>query len=118
MVLMVAKNARTASLPRIVAMFGGVELGDRVGVASARESGPLGIGGVDRLLGAGRGVGWGGRLTAECGCEERGNVRDESHDGSPLGEGEDDTGPARSPQAAPGGSEEGQLILLADSPLE
>src|SRR2546426_6385898 len=72
---------------------------------------------VDRLLGAGRGVGWGGRLAAECGGEERGNVRDESHDGSPLGEGEDDTGLAVLSQAAqPGGSEEGQLILLVDSP--
>src|SRR5207245_2312798 len=77
----------------------GVELGDRVGMAAARESGPLGVRGVDRLLGAGRGVGWGGRLAAECGGERR-DAPDGSHDGSPLGEGEDDTGPAWLPQAA------------------
>jgi len=39
------------------------------------------------------------------------------HDGSPLGEGEDDTGlPCYRKLVQPGGSEEGQLILLVDSP--
>src|SRR2546427_486001 len=95
----------------------GVELGDRIGVAAARESGPLGIGGVDRLLGAGRGVRWGGRLTAECGGEEGGGALDESHDGAPLGEGEDDTGPARLPQAPRlEGARRASLSCWFDSP--
>jgi len=96
--LMVAKNARTASLPRHRCHVRrhehrvcGVELGNGVGVAAARERGHLAFAASMACLASAVGVGRGGRLAAECGGDERGNVRDESHDGSPLGEGEDDT---------------------------
>ena len=90
-----------------------VVLGERIGVTRGGQSGPARVGGVDGLFGLRCSVGWRCSLAAECGDEENGQGLRWAHGGSPLGEGDDDTGHAAASQAAqPVGSEEGQLILL------
>src|SRR2546430_9591419 len=90
-----------------------VQVREPVSVTGGGESSPVGVGGVDGLFGFGARVRRGGGLAAECGGEQDGEGVAWAHSASPLGEGDDDTGLAAASQAAqPGGSEQGQLILL------
>src|SRR5207244_5177779 len=62
-----------------------IQVRERVSVTGGGESGPLGVGRIDRLFGFGTRVRRGGSLAAECGGEQDWEGVAWAHGASPLG---------------------------------